>query len=458
MLAARFAVGILVVFSLSTSVSGSVEVPAAFGSGLPPAVSDEILFTPPYVTTVGSVTCGPAQRNPDMAWNGREHLGVWAEDTPFSTILAARLSISGLQKDNRGLVVGSNPNSHQTFPAVASDGEDFLVVWSERLPVTPVRYELKARKIVGEGQQFEPILTLESNLNPDSRPAVAWGGGAYLVVWESDRFAEKLLVGSLLRPDGTLIGQAGFEISTSFGRNPSLPDIAWSDTHFMVVWGEGDRATGCGTAICPFGPMTDIRARRVSSSGFIFDPAPIAIATSEELQTFPSVTWDGTNNLVSFSKVENGSALGIVGRRITPDGTILFINEPPLFLVPQTGAKLIFGEAASDGTGFLIAWQVSLPDESVFGSRVAPNGSPIDIDKVGGGFPIANDREDEDNISVLVRPDGRALVSYRREVAGDPCGAARVAFRILGEPVSEPEPEPEPEPESAKRLRPARRP
>lgn len=456
MQAARFAAGILAAFCLSASASSSIEAPAAFGSGIPPAVSDEILFTPPYVRTVGSVSCGPAQRQPDMAWNGREHLGVWAEDTPFSTIHAARLSISGLQRDVRGFEVGPNPTSFQTFPAVASDGQDFLVVWSERLPVTPIRYVLKARRVVGGGQQFEPILTLEADLHPDSRPSVAWGGGAYLVVWESNRTVGKFLAGSLLRPDGTIIGQAGFEISTSFGRNPSLPDIAWSETHFLVVWGEGDRVADCGTAICPFGPMTDIRARRVSSAGFVFDPEPIAIATSEELQTFPTVTWDGANNLVAFSKVENGSRLGIVGRRILPDGTVLFNSEPPLFLVPQTGEELIFGEAASDGTGFLIVWQVSLPDSSVWGSRVAPNGSPIDINKVGGGFPIAREREDEDDISVLVRPDGRALVSYRREVANDPCGAARVAFRILGDPVSEPEPEPEPEPE--KRRRPARRP
>ncbi|HUF16577.1 MAG TPA: hypothetical protein VMS12_00885 [Thermoanaerobaculia bacterium] len=365
--------------------------------------------------------------------------------------------MSGLQKDARGFVVGPNQNSFQSFPAVASDGQSFLVVWNERLPTTPVRYELKARRIIGGGPQFEPILTLENNLDPDSRPAVAWGGASYLVVWESRRATEKFLAASLITPEGIVLSPAGFEVSTSFGRNPSLPDIVWSGTHFMVVWGEGDRATDCGMVICPFGPMTDIRGRRVSANGFIFDPEAIEISSSDELQIRPTVAWDGSSHLVTWSRVENGSEIGIVGRRVSSEGIVLFPDEPPIFLVPQTGEELIHGEVASDGTGFLIAWQVALPDDSVWGSRVAPNGSPIDLDRTGGGFPISREREDEDDISVLVRPDGRALVSYRREVANDPCGASRVAFRILGEPVLEPEPEPEPEPER-RRLRPAKRP
>lgn len=455
MLAARYALGMVLVVLTSIPASGSIPEPASFGFGLPPAVSEEILFTPPFVRPVGSVNCGPLQRTPDMAWNGTEHLGVWAEDTPFSTIHAARLSVSGIQKDTRGFEVGPNPNSFQSFPAVASDGQNFLVVWSERLPVTPVRYVLKARRIMEGREQFEPILTLETDLHPDSRPAVAFGGGVYLVVWESNRSTEKFLAGSVLGPDGNLIGPSGFEISTSFGRNPSLPDIAWSDTHFMVVWAEGDRITDCGSTICPFGPLTDIRGRRLSPAGFSFDPEAILIESSDELQTFPGVAWDGMSNLVIWSRVEGGSPVGIVGRRISQDGDVLFAGEPPLFLVPQTGNELIFGEVGSDRTGFLIVWQIVLPDESVWGSRVAPNGSPIDIGRIGGGFPIARDRENENDISLLVRPDGRALVSYSRDVANDPCGASRVAFRILGDPVPEPEPEPEPE---RRRLRPARRP
>ncbi len=453
MQATRYAVGVAFVVCASLSAFASNPVPASFGSGIPPEVSDEILFTPPFVRQVGSFTCAPVQRQPDMAWNGQEHLAVWAEDTPFSTIHGARLTISGAQKDERGFVVGSSPNSFQAFPAVASDGNSFMVVWSERLPVSPERYVLKARKVVGGGAQFEPIQILEENLHRDSIPVIAFGGGAYLVVWEFERASEKFLGARLLNGDGATIGPSRFDLNTSFGRNPSFPDVTWADTHFMVVWAEGDRDTSCGIAICPFGPLTDIRGRRVSSSSFIFDQFPIAISSTEEAQGHPTVAWDGLSHLVTWSRVDNGSSTGIVGRRISRDGEVLFVNDSPLFLVPQTGEAPIFGDVVSDGTGFLIAWQVRLTGDSIWGSRVAPQGAPIDLFRVGGGFPIAHERENEDDISVLVRPDGRALVSYRREVANDPCRGSRVAFRILGDPVSEPEPEPEPE----QRRRPARR-
>lgn len=444
--------------ALGVSIAGSgfasTETANAFGFGPPPPVSGEILITPFFTNTTGSVTCAPVQRNPDMAWNGKNHLSVWSEDTPFSTIYAGRSSITGIQLNGRGFVVGPSPNTHQTFPAVATDGENFLVVWNERVPGAEERYRLKARRIINDSiEQFEPILTLGLDLDPDSRPAIAFGGGVYLVVWESLRLNDDFLAASILRPDGTVIGTAGFQLNTSFARNPSQPDIVWTGTHFMVVWGEGDRTDGCGASICPYGPMTDIRGRRVSASGFIIDPVAIEISSSDELQTSPSVAWDGTSHLVTWSKVADGEPFGIVGRRLSIEGEVLFANEPDLFLVPHSGDELITGEVASDGTGFLVAWILTLPDQSIWGSRAAPQGAPIDRERVSGGFPIAREREDEKDVSVLVRPDGRALVAYAREVDGDPCQGSRVAFRILGDPVQEPEPEPRPI-----RRRPASRP
>ena len=444
--------------ALGVSIAGSglasTPTPNAFGFGPPPPVSGEILITPPFTNTTGSVTCAPVQRNPDMAWNGENHLSVWAEDAPFSTIFAARSSVTGIQLNGRGFVVGPSPSAHQTFPAVATDGENFLVVWNERVPGPEERYRLKARRVINDSfEQFEPILTLAVDLEPDSRPAVAFGGGVYLVVWESLRLNDDYLAASIVMPNGTVIGTAGFQINASFGRNPSQPDIVWTGTHFMVVWGEGNRLDNCGTAICPYGPMTDIFGRRVAPSGFMIDPTPIEISTSDELQTAPTVAWDGVSHMVTWSKMADDEPFGIVGRRLSIEGSVLFPNEPEILLVPQSGDELITGEVASDGTGFLVAWKLTLPDESIWGSRAAPQGAPIDRERVSGGFPIAREREDETDVSVLVRPDGRALVAYTREVAGDPCRGSRVAFRILGDPVQEPEPEPLP-----RRRRPATRP
>lgn len=67
------------------------------------------------------------------------------------------------------------------FPATASDGEDFFVVWSDSRSGTPA---VMATRVKRTGQILDPLgIRIAGATGLVIAPQVVWDGGAYLVVW-----------------------------------------------------------------------------------------------------------------------------------------------------------------------------------------------------------------------------------------------------------------------------------
>ncbi len=87
-----------------------------------------------------------SQIQPEIASNGEDFLVVWDDDRNeaggASDVLGVRLDLEGDPLDLEALAIGAGP-SPQVFAGVASDGTDYLVVWAdnrnrmERFPGQP---------------------------------------------------------------------------------------------------------------------------------------------------------------------------------------------------------------------------------------------------------------------------------------------------------------------------------
>jgi choice-of-anchor C domain-containing protein len=201
-----------------------------------------------------------------------------------------------------------------------------------------------------------------------SGPAVAYGGGKYLVVWGDVR--EGGVYGSRLKQDGTLADPVGFRINLAddSGRNPS---IAYDGKNFMVVWESLDGISGV----------------RVKPDGTVLGPV-FTVISSDEVFAPLGIACSSKQCLVSFSvEGDDQSLIGV--RRVGTDGTVLPDPGGSFQFLGDSRGFSFDSAVAWNGKEFLVVWAESLgglevpPD--IFGGRVKADGSVPDR----LGFPIS---------------------------------------------------------------------
>ncbi|MFP2925864.1 hypothetical protein ACLESO_11725 [Pyxidicoccus sp. 3LG] len=221
-------------------------------------------------------------------------------------------------------------------------------------------------------------------------PAVAFDGEVYLVVWVDERRETNMVFGARVRRDGTLLDPAGILIAelrreaveSIFGVTPS---VAFDGEQFVVAWVGGDdedrkvfitRVRRDGTVVDPTGIRLPDEA--FDAPGFSADIACLADGTCLVIRTTFNEDDDpppDENSFVNALLVRDGEVVGPVGFRV--DG--------------PAGRPFSSAVAASGG-GFLVVWEdlrgstEELEQRDIFGARVLPDGTVLDA---GGGFPIA---------------------------------------------------------------------
>jgi len=178
-------------------------------------------------------------------------------------------------------------------------------------------------------------------------PAVAVGNGMYFLVWmQFSDSAPPAIYGQRVRTsDGVALDAAPLLISKGSSSVNLYPSVAFDGANFLVVWEEG----------LPF-----VFGRRVrASDGALLDASPRnygSFPNSVLAQGFPSVTFDGTNYLltwVGFHDPSQDYVRKVLGRRVRPsDGDP--VDDP--FVVSSDYAR---SHAASTGGTSLVAWGAS---------------------------------------------------------------------------------------------------
>jgi hypothetical protein len=182
-------------------------------------------------------------------------------------------------------------------------------------PPPPPRFDILGTRVSPAGTVLDPSGIEISRAPLDQlSPALAFDGTNYFVVWSDTRagtFSD--IYGARVAPSGSVLDPSGIPISTADSwQGP--PSIAFDGTGYLAVWNDG-RAD-------PY--YNDVYGSRLSTAGAVLDPDGIPIATGLDIQWWPSVAFDGMNYLVAWTAEPFGfSDFALVAARVSRAGTVL---------------------------------------------------------------------------------------------------------------------------------------
>ncbi len=136
-------------------------------------------------------TAADAQGNASVASNGADYLVVWEDFRSGQSfdVYGTRVTSAGEVSDTSGLALSTAAND-QTEPSVASDGSDYLVVWSDYRTVSQYGHngDIFCTFVTSAGDVSDPSgLAIAEAFHIQKSPSVAWNGAEYLVVWNDYR-------------------------------------------------------------------------------------------------------------------------------------------------------------------------------------------------------------------------------------------------------------------------------
>jgi hypothetical protein len=220
-----------------------------------------------------------------MASYGDLTLVVWQDRRNGSDydIYGARVNSAGTVLDN--ILIAAGPGD-QVHPAVASDGNGFLVVWTDHR--NGANADIYGARVAPTGTVLDPqgIPICTAPLN-QGQPAVASDGNGFLVVWQDFRSASSAdLYGTRISSTGSVLDPTGLAISQ--GANSELnPSVAGNASGYLVVW-QDYRS----------GSSSDIYGTKVTATGVVGNPTGIAISTANGDQINPAVSSNATDFFV----------------------------------------------------------------------------------------------------------------------------------------------------------------
>ena len=369
------------------------------------------------------VTAAPGdQESPAIAFTGASYLVAWKDarfqqstrsisalrpqlppppppppPPPRADVFGARVSRAGSVLDADGIAIAREAH-YRDGPAVASDGTNALVVWTDSQGSSAPGAVYGAR-ITREGAVLDRARTsIYNGQGEPVDPAVAFDGTNYLVVWRSVVWPSVYLNAARVTPSGTVLDPAAIRISSSYWP----PAVASDGTNSLVVW---------------LGVDHRLYGTRISLSGVVLDPDPIVISGPPRYVYEPAIAFDGTNYFVAWFDSLTGN---IHGARVSRAGTVL---DPGGIQISDGVGRTEKPTIAFGGANYLVAWQDTRSGCcSIFGTRVSPAGSVLDP----GGIAIATrGREQVEPTAVfdgtnyfVAWADNRSIVSSGSDIYG----------------------------------------
>jgi hypothetical protein len=279
--------------------------------------------------SIATVSRGESVREvPAAADAGGTTLVAWVERGALRKVRAALLP-SGTEIDP-----GATTYS-QDSPAVGTNGDTYLVVWPNLL--ADCTTSLSA-VVVDRNGQAGPVQTLAQNAYTKTRPAIAWNGSEYAVVWEATGPVQ--LVGLRVAADGTPIDADPIALSESYAdvifytHHTGYPGIVWTGEAYLATW------TFSRISYIPFypdpPPIFEVRARRFTRGLFALGAESVLVTKAYG----SALGWNGSEALALWQG--NGS---VHAARIGTDGNVLATHllgpsansTPPSLSVAWTG-------------------------------------------------------------------------------------------------------------------------
>ena len=243
---------------------------------------------------------GDGQYHPAIAFDGNNYLVVW-EDNRFGV---NDLDIRGQLVTTGGVLVGENfyicnESHHQYEPAIAFDGNNYLVVWEDdRFGVNDT--DIYGQRVTTDGGLLGGNFYICQPPNNQYRSAIAFDGNNYLVVWEDRRNASRDIYGQRVSAVGGRVG-GNFCICNE-GHAQVGPVIAFDGYNCLVAWCDYRNAS-----LDIYGQQVDRSGGRVGGNFYICNEG--------HNQSWPAIAFDDNNCLVVWQDDRNAS-LDIYGQRV----------------------------------------------------------------------------------------------------------------------------------------------
>ena len=314
----------------------------------------------------GFPVCSEAftQSNGVVSHDGTNYLVVWQDGRDGlgkNTVYAGRVTSAGARLDSSGFAVSWSVNE-QEYPGIASDGTDFLVVWRDALGAG----DIYGARVDNNGNLLdqEPFPICQAPYE-QTRPAAAFDGTNYLVVWDDSRdTADPDIYAARVTAAGTVLDPNGFLVADKRYFDYQ-PHASWNGEKYLVTWTNnwGHRIWGA----------------LVNADGTVPDSA-FMVSASRSSQIQAQSSPGDSNWLVVWC----ANYYNIYGGIVTRDGRAL---DTTGFTIIADSANA-YPSIAFDGTNWFVTWQDRRRQRgAVYGSRVDQSGQVLDPGGIAVGVP-----------------------------------------------------------------------
>lgn len=334
------------VYATRVTTAGAVVTPA----GTPVSTA---------ATGAGVFSSGPA-----VGAGGGTFLLTWEDLRDWDDAYATRVSAAGVVLDPQGLRLSSQlPSTPQSEPVVAFDGTNYLVVWTQNNG-TP---DIWGTRVAPGGRVLDTEgFAISTAAGDQLQPAVAYGGGQFLVTWTNRVSGDDDVYMTKVSPAGVVANPGGVPVSSG-AQYANKSTVAWNGSRFLVAWVDSRG-----------GPVVNtIYAARVDAVG-VQDPSGIQLSLTPAFETEPTVASNGSDFLVAWSDNRTpANGAEIWASRVTNAGVA---TAPGGFLVASRVGSQYLPAAAFDGTNYFVAYVQGAPtgERDVYGTRVSSAGAVID--------------------------------------------------------------------------------
>ena len=342
------------------------------------------------------------QEQAAVAFDGTNYLAVWTDmrDDFDRNIYGARVARDGVVLDPGGILI-CRANGEQCLPAVAFDGANYLVVWTDLRATWD--FDIYGARVDRNGRVLDTAGIRITNATYEQLcPAVAYNGTDFLVLWQDRRNTFWDIYGTRVRSSGQVLDTVGFPITLAPNGQHS-PALACDQTNgqALVIW--HDSRNGA----------FDLYGSRVDRNGVVLDSFGLAVSTASGDQSFPAVAFGGNNYFVTWQDSRSGN-FDLYGARVDRSGTVLDPSGLVLSAYPgsQCNTALAF-----DRTNYVVVWDDARAGiAKIYGCRVTQTGTVIDPN----GMPLATSAGTK-YYPTIAAADTQLLISWDdgRHVSGD---------------------------------------
>jgi hypothetical protein len=346
---------------------------------------------------------GPGQ--PSVGMCGGDYIVVWCQpyhmDSAYgsSNAVFRRVTPQGQPVESAPVIASYGVNRH-ACPDLATDGSNYFAVWEDyRRTQAADSQSVRGVRFSPDGTILDPVPINLGGTNP-LRPALAYGGGRYLVAW----YDWGNIYAVRVTPGGQLLDSAAVQLNGTEYLPSLYLDVAYGDSEFLVAWQTMGGAS-----------PNQVHGVRVTPAGNILDPVPVLLqATVVDDCGYPQAGFDGTNFFVTCTDSESWPLVHL-GARINSAGHVL---DSEAIVIGRASPNSAVAELAYGGGCYLAtdsrtgaSWRIS-PEGVVLES--VPLGYADDAHVVfdGTDFMLLCERDNSSELGAMrVAPDGRVLDS-----------------------------------------------